>query len=1145
MIRIACLASGQGTNVIRLLEASRHLERVKITTLMVDQPEAPVIQRVQSQYPDVKVVLVVEATRVLREQKILEVLHEQKIDWCFLAGFMRILSADFIQKFRGQSVFAPIINLHPSLLPRHPGLNAIQKSYQSNDSQAGITLHLVDEGVDTGPILLQKSFVHDPRIETEQLFVEKIKSLEWECYPKMLEMLDQNVTLIAIPEKPEVGGQRRAQLFWVYSDGQALSLEQWKQMAARLSDRVDQDFWVNPSLEDWNTLHSNPAERVQIQTFLPGVTDNPAAAFRELLGFENEFRNRDVRVCSGEACVPRSPERPNPLIFNSSVFAATNPALNSLHLRPLITPDRSEIKVETFHLNALSDSDLEKLSQSRHWALSLDEMKVIQQEFQGRLITDVEIEVIAQTWSEHCKHKIFRAEITYTDQTRSGDSTQIRGLFKEFIQNPTSQLQKKKPWLVSVFSDNAGIVRFHREVDVCIKVETHNSPSALDPYGGALTGILGVNRDILGTGLGARPIANTNVLCFGDPAMEFAPAVGLLPPHKVLKGVHRGIQDGGNKSGIPTVNGAIFFDESYSGKPLVYCGTVGVIPQNIQDKPSHLKGQRAGDKIVVVGGSVGLDGVHGATSSSLGLTESTPAGMVQIGDPLTQKRVLDFILYARDRGLYNSITDNGAGGISSSIGEMAASTGGAQIDLSQVPLKYPGLQPWQIMVSESQERMTLSVPPENEKELLESARAWGVQAVTLGAFTDDGFLNVVFGDQKVAQLSLQFLHDGLPAMKLKATWSGPRKTLQSEHSLRLPVPVSTGPRAHLLKLARHPSLQSKEPWVRQFDHEVQAATAKKPYEGTYRKGQMGFSAPNEGALIWMGAHGALDEAGRPTKEGVGVGSGFAPYLSDQDPDWMAVCAVDEAVRNVVVLGCDPEKIALTDNFCWPDPIASPSNPDGEQKLAELVRTCQGMRRMVLAYEMPLVSGKDSMKNDFKGKRDDGTPVQISVLPTLLVTAIAYHPDVNRGLNAHFVPGQTLYRVGKSWTAETFDPIQVRSLYQKFFEAYQKGWMESARDVSEGGVAFAVCEGLLLSRGGIRLEVPERELFFETPGQFVIGVQLEKARLSEAQWIEHFGSAQVTRLGKVDSQGVIEISGEKLKLEEFESHYRGLSGGGPV
>jgi phosphoribosylformylglycinamidine synthase subunit PurSL len=380
----------------------------------------------------------------------------------------------------------------------------------------------------------------------------------------------------------------------------------------------------------------------------------------------------------------------------------------ALRFKPNRSPSAGLPQVLTYAIQNLSESELAELSKKQHWALSAEEMRVIQDHFRqlGRAPTDVEMEILAQTWSEHCKHKIFRAHIDYQDLQDPTQNQKIKGLFKTFIQTPTENLKKKKDWLVSVFSDNAGIVRFHDDVDVCIKVETHNSPSALDPYGGALTGILGVNRDILGTGLGAKPIANSNVLCFGNPHQLEAVPKGLFHPREVMKGVHHGIQDGGNKSGIPTVNGAMIFDESFSGKPLVYCGTVGVMPRLVTGRPSHIKGQKPKDRIVVVGGSVGLDGIHGATSSSLGLDASTPVGMVQIGDPLTQKRVLDFILKARDLGLYSSITDNGAGGISSSIGEMAAETGGAKIDLARVPLKYPNLQPWQIMVSESQERMT-------------------------------------------------------------------------------------------------------------------------------------------------------------------------------------------------------------------------------------------------------------------------------------------------------------------------------------------------------------------------------------------------------------------------------------------------------
>ncbi|MBS1959245.1 MAG: phosphoribosylformylglycinamidine synthase [Bdellovibrionales bacterium] len=1125
MIKAAVFASGTGTNAIKLFEKAKTLKNIQCAILVVDQPGAGIIKKVKEEFPEIEVLLVDEKSRETREQKIIQELRSRDVTWCFLAGFMRILSQSFLDAFKDPGGYFRVVNIHPSLLPAYPGLNSYERAFEAKEARSGVTVHLVDGGVDTGPILIQESFAREPQ-DTLESFIQKGKRIEWSIYPKVLEMIDQNVTLMAIPSREE----GTAQLFWIYYSREKIDSKTLTALAPRLTDAVDQGFWVNPTAKEWSSFEFDD---LQVISFLPGVTDNPARAFSELLAFESCFQGRQLQVSSGEAVFLKKGGRPhviNKLIHQEKRIPRGDDRLSTLNFKALEVPKTESIEVKTLSLHGLSDEDLGKLSADHHWALTVDEMKVIQAHYGDRKITDVEIEVLAQTWSEHCKHKIFRAEIEYIDKVQPSKSGHVRGLFKDYIQGPTEKLKAKKDWLISVFNDNAGIVRFHENVDVCIKVETHNSPSALDPYGGALTGILGVNRDILGTGLGAKPIANTNVLCFGNPAEQGAIPVGLFHPRDVLKGVHKGIQDGGNKSGIPTVNGAMIFDESFAGKPLVYCGTLGVMPQTVTGRPSAEKGQKPGDLVVVCGGSVGLDGIHGATSSSLGLDSTTPTGMVQIGDPLTQKRVLDFILIARDQGLYSSITDNGAGGISSSVGEMAGQTNGAKLDLSLVPLKYPGLMPWQIMVSESQERMTMSVPPAKKDALLALAKQMGVQINVIGEFTASGKLEVFYRTEKVADLSLAFLHDGLPKMKLKATWSGPRKTAIQKNSLRLSNPMVGTPSQKLLALAAHPSLASKERWVRQYDHEVQSATAVKPFEG------FGPSAPNDGGVIWMGAHGGGQ------KEGTAIGSGICPHLSDVDPEWMAINAVDEAVRNVMVTGADPSKVALCDNFCWPDPLPGEDNPEAEQKLAELVRTCRGLADTVLAYEMPLVSGKDSMKNDFKGQLPSGEKVKISVLPTLLVTAIAHHPDVTRALKPHAKPGSVLYLLGRKTTAQTFNAQTARKFYESFFRATQKGVFQSAHDVSEGGMIFAAMESVMLHRGGLKIQAASaqeaNEWFEESPAQILVSVDPSQ----EASLKASFDLADVKRIGIVDTTAQLELqfgtSRETVGVAEFEARFRG-------
>ena len=449
----------------------------------------------------------------------------------------------------------------------------------------------------------------------------------------------------------------------------------------------------------------------------------------------------------------------------------------------------------------VSDEELIKISEKGLLALNLKEMKTIQENYRDPNVraarkalglpenapTDAELECLAQTWSEHCCHKIFAAKIHHVDH-ETGEDTYIDSLFKTHIMKPTLDIQSKVDWLLSIFHDNSGVIAWNDSWSLCIKAETHNSPSALDPYGGAMTGIVGVNRDILGTGLGAKPIANTDVFCFGPPDYSGHLPEGLFHPSRVFRGVHAGVRAGGNESGIPTINGAIVFDQRYLGKPLVYCGTVGIMPRRLSDgRQSHNKTPQPGNIIYMVGGRVGSDGIHGATFSSLELTEDSPSSAVQIGDPYYPEEMIDMILEARDLGLIQVITDNGAGGLSSSVGELAELTGGADLDLAAVPLKQPGLNKWEILVSESQERMTIGVNPEDCEEFEKLAKLHEVEATQVGKFTDSGAFVVRYGDETVAHLPISFLHDGCPQLQLESEWQPPQHSpiLFPERQMRL------------------------------------------------------------------------------------------------------------------------------------------------------------------------------------------------------------------------------------------------------------------------------------------------------------------------------------------------------------------------
>lgn len=922
-------------------------------------------------------------------------------------------------------------------------------------------------------------------------------------------------------------------------------------------------------------VQERPFNKAVSVTYLPGVTDNSGKALEEAfllkglsvrcysgVWYEIQFEDEksDISKRAGAIEFFKS-EVGNNLIQKVEDFDRedANTLSRFEHIKLPEVHISHDQGTETIPLD-LTDEELLELSRVRCLALNLEEMKTIQGFYSQESMvskrkakglplwpTDVELEMLAQTWSEHCKHKIFAADIYYTNE-ETGEDFKVESLYKSYIKKATKEIGEElekegNNWLVSVFSDNAGIVRFDEKIDLCIKVETHNSPSALDPYGGAITGILGVNRDILGCGLGAKPVANTDVFCFASTELpqkvdpQRLPA-GLMEPARLLKGVHKGVEDGGNKSGIPTVNGAIVFDTDFAGKPLVFCGTIGTLPAKLPDgREGSEKGAKVGDGIFVVGGAVGADGIHGATFSSMELNEESPATAVQIGDPLTQKRVMDFLLEARDLGLYTCVTDNGAGGISSSIGEMAELTGGATIDLNLHPRKYPGLSPWEIMISESQERMTFAVDPKNEAKFLELAKVRGVVATRLGEFTNSGHLEVYYKEELVASLDMDFLHDGVPTLDLKA-----RSIPQVKRTTWIDLPKKEAPKNFSETLSELLSLEniaSKADWVRQYDHEVQGATIGKPFSG---KNGIG---PGDSGVIDLEVHGGS------TGSMATVGCGLAPRMSALNARVMAMQSVDEAVRNIIVSGTNPDKICLLDNFCWPDPVKTEKNPDGDIKLGQLVDTCRGLYDICKLYKAPLVSGKDSMKNDFRGKNRQGDPLVISIQPTLLVTAMG-HGETKNLIRSHATKeGLHIYRMGafqgdltvsewrENFEIKNFEKINEEGVspqdwdfgkcaqtYKTFYKANLERLIHCAHDVSDGGVAVAVSEMIFDSGLGFQFTCENLKpvyLFGEGPGMILVGVTDENKDTFEELCRKEMVEAEL--IGQTNTSGKIQFNKE--------------------
>ncbi|MHC4399377.1 MAG: phosphoribosylformylglycinamidine synthase subunit PurL [Planctomycetota bacterium] len=714
-------------------------------------------------------------------------------------------------------------------------------------------------------------------------------------------------------------------------------------------------------------------------------------------------------------------------------------------------------------IRPMDDDALGRLSLEGQLYLSLPEMQTIQAHYRsaGRDPTDVELETLAQTWSEHCSHKTLAGRIHYRD-----DQTERRfeNMLRETIFAATVRIRQEAgddDWCVSVFEDNAGVIRFDDRYNVVFKVETHNHPSALEPYGGANTGIGGVIRDPMGTGLGAKPVANTDVFCFAPPdtpGNRLPP--GVLHPRRVMKGVVAGVRDYGNRMGIPTVNGAIYFDRRYLGNPLVYCGNVGLIPRD-----KSRKEPRPGDLVVALGGRTGRDGIHGATFSSAELTsqsETVSGGAVQIGNAITEKMLLDVLMVARDRGLYNAVTDCGAGGFSSAVGEMGQHIG-AEVWLDRVPLKYDGLSYTEIWISEAQERMTLSVPPGHWEELAALCASEGVEATVIGRFVPTGRLVLKYHDHQVADLTMDFLHDGRPPVVREAVYAPPPVAEQP-----LPEKHTWDYTDELVKILGSLNVASKQWVIRQYDHEVQGGSVIKPLVGAENDG------PGDASVLRP----VLD-----SRRGIVVACGMNPCYGDLDTYWMAASAIDEAVRNCVAVGADPSRVAILDNFCW-------GNTDRPETLGSLVRAALACHDVAVTLGTPFISGKDSLNNEF---RPEGSGQAISIPASLLISALGQVDDVSRCVTMDLKePGNYLYQVGltkeelggshfalveslRGGLVPKVDADAAKRTFAAVHRAIDSGLVRACHDLSEGGLAAAAAEMAFAGDYGARVflgQVPQ-------------------------------------------------------------------------
>ena len=929
-----------------------------------------------------------------------------------------------------------------------------------------------------------------------------------------------------------------------------LNEEEIKNLAEMLIQPVTQNYCLNSPYTPENFDFS-----IEIG-YLPGVTDNIAHTVRESIEdllkrkidheksvfyttsyFFKSSADKSTREAIGK-------ELYNPLIQRIKILTKDE-YINNKGMGyeiPVVTisekPDAEtvELNIPDNELAALGKEGIKNNDGSRRGPLALDmhSMNVIRDYFNNnekRAPRDIEIESIAQTWSEHCKHTIFASAL---------DDDVPEGIYKRYIKEATIKIRKdkgEKDFCVSVFTDNSGGIEFDENYIVSDKVETHNSPSALDPFGGAITGIVGVNRDSMGFGMGAKPVANRYGFCFADPRdnnplyKQKNISSAMLPPRRIMEGVIHGVNAGGNTSGIPTPQGFIYFDERYKGKPLVFVGTIGLIPREIAGKSSVVKKAMPGDLIVMTGGRVGRDGIHGATFSSEALTSGSPATAVQIGDPITQKKMSDAIIKeARDMGLYNSITDNGAGGLSCSVAEMARECGGFTVELEKIPLKYPGLSPWQIWVSESQERMTLSVPEDKIDAFIKLMNKRGVEATVIGKFnsTDRGI--VLYNGQEIFNLDMNFLHDGLPKKELKT--EKPVSRIE-EADFNEPSDYTD----IFMRMIGRLNLCSYEFISSQYDHEVQGNSVIKPLQG---KGRCNSNV----SVI------------RPVLDswkGVVLSQGLYPSYSEIDPYWMAACSIDTAVRNAVSAGCSLDHLAILDNFCWCDS----NNPE---KLWQLKNAAKGCYDFAVAYGTPFISGKDSMFNDFSGYDENFNEVHISIPPTLLISSIGIIPDIRKAETMDFkfaddliyIIGETHEETGGSeyfaLLGEMTDAQEKRgtkipqvntALFKKIYYAVEKAisaeTIASCISIERGGLAAAIAKSSISGEMGADIDISgipgsanirdDYKLYSESQGRFIVSVNPS----SKAEFEAFFKGLPVAQIGYVRKDSTFRLRGDEGKI----------------
>ena len=939
-----------------------------------------------------------------------------------------------------------------------------------------------------------------------------------------------------------------------YTIDKKLSPVELNMIGSAVSNPVTQQFCVRSDKDDKSFSVNKFDWAIEIG-FLPGVTDNISHTVKQIIEdlLNIKFINNEGVYSSQITFVTGNLNNIEIEQITSSLF---NPLIQRTHIKSykqfikdsgmdMIVPKvvlKQKPTITKVHLD-ISEEELIKIGKSGiinpdgsrrgPLALDIDYLKAIRNYFRNkkRDPNDIELESLAQTWSEHCKHTIFANPI---DEIKDG-------LFKHYIKRATKEINKD--FCVSVFNDNSGAIGFDEKYLITYKVETHNSPSALDPFGGAVTGIVGVNRDTLGFGLGAKPIANYYGFCLADPRIEKQLYKGknltqpMLSSKRIMNGVIDGVNAGGNQSGIPTPQGFLSFDERFRGKPLVFVGTIGLIPKKIQGKLSHVKKALPGDYVVMLGGRVGKDGIHGATFSSVAMDSNSPATAVQIGDPITQKKLSDAIVKeARDMLLYNSITDNGAGGLSCSVAEMAKESGGVMINLEKVPLKYPGLEPWEIWISESQERMTLAVPKQKWKKFKSLMDSREVEATIIGEFVDSGKCLVFYNEKIIMDIDMDFLHDGLPTKFLTTTYNQKKFKEPS-------IPQVKNANSILLNMLSRLNITSFSFISQQYDYVVQANSVLPPLQG---RGRVNSDA-------------SVIKPNLSSKKGVVMSQGLYPSYSDIDTYHMAASAIDTAIRGAVAAGANPDYLAILDNFCW----CSANDPE---RLGTLKRAAQACYDYAVSYGTPFISGKDSMFNDFKGYDEKGKPINISIPPTLLISSVGVIDNIDKTVSLDlkqsgdliYVLGETKNELGGSEyfamnksignNVPKVDALRNKKLYDLFFKAIQNNLIASSISVGRGGLGVALAKTAMGGKLGIQVNLKrvlgnifrnDYLLYSESQGRILVSINPK----NKTKFEKNFRSTTFALVGNVNDDQTFEVVGLEnkkiinLKVNELEKVYK--------